>query len=134
MIYYEQEKNSFLCTLNIGTRLLRDLKMSEETWHGIPRSKIPWYPTINYEKCVSCGKCVEYCKLGTYAFEEKNGKNRPVVKNPNNCVVLCTGCDSICSAGAIKHPSKRQTKEIIKNLRKTHGLKALEEGNKGSSS
>ena len=67
--------------------------MSEEVWHGIPRSKIPWYPTIDYEKCVSCGKCVDYCKLGTYEFEQKDGKNRPVVKNPNNCVVLCTGCD-----------------------------------------
>ncbi|MGA2385621.1 MAG: ferredoxin family protein [Candidatus Bathyarchaeia archaeon] len=97
--------------------------MSEETWHGIPRSKIPWYPTINYKKCVSCGKCVDYCKLGTYEFEEKNGKKQPIVKNPNNCVVLCTGCDSICPSGAIKHPSKKQTQEIIKGLRKSYLLK-----------
>ena len=48
--------------------------MSEETWHGIPRNKIPWYPTIDYEKCISCGKCVDYCTLGTYEFEEKDGK------------------------------------------------------------
>ena len=98
-------------------------KMSEEVWHGIPRSKIPWYPTIDYEKCVSCGKCVDYCKLGTYEFEQKDGKNRPVVKNPNNCVVLCTGCDSICPSGAIKHQPKKQTREIIKDLRKTYPLK-----------
>ena len=49
-------------------------EMSEETWRGIPRSQIPWYPTIDYEKCVSCGKCVDYCTLGTYEFEEKDGK------------------------------------------------------------
>jgi len=49
--------------------------MSEETWHGIPRNKIPWYPTIDYEKCFGCGKCVEYCKLRTYVSEEKDGKN-----------------------------------------------------------
>jgi NAD-dependent dihydropyrimidine dehydrogenase PreA subunit len=97
--------------------------MSEETWHGIPRNKIPWYPTIDYQKCASCGKCVEYCKLGAYALEDKDGKNRPVVKNPNNCVVLCTGCDSICPVGAIKHPSERQTREIIKNLRKIYTFK-----------
>ena len=61
--------------------------MSEENWHGIPRNKIPWGPTINYEKCVACGKCVDYCKLGVYEFEEKQGKKVPVVRNPNNCVV-----------------------------------------------
>ena len=97
--------------------------MSEETWHGIPRNKIPWYPTIEYEKCLDCGKCVDYCKLGTYEFEEKGEKKRPVVKNPFNCAVLCTGCDSICSAGAIKHPSKKETREVIKSLRKTYGLR-----------
>ncbi len=102
--------------------------MAEETWHGIPRSKIPWYPTIDYEKCVNCGKCVDYCKLGTYEFEEKDGKKRSVVKNPNNCVVLCTGCDEICPARAIKHPSKKETRETIKNLRKTHLLRVQSRG------
>jgi NAD-dependent dihydropyrimidine dehydrogenase PreA subunit len=92
--------------------------MPEETWHGIPRNKIPWHPTIDYQKCVGCGKCVEYCTLETYKFEQKNGNRKPVVKNPNNCVVLCNGCDQICPTGAIKHPSKTQTREIIKNLRK----------------
>ena len=99
-----------------------DKKMSEETWHGIPRNEIPWYPTIDYEKCVSCGKCVEYCTLGTYEFEKKNGKKRTIVKNPNKCVVLCTGCDGICPTGAITHPSKKETSVIIRNLRKSHNL------------
>jgi NAD-dependent dihydropyrimidine dehydrogenase PreA subunit len=93
-------------------------KMPEETFHGVPRSKIPWYPTIDYEKCISCGKCVDYCKLGVYEFEEKQGKKRPAVKNPNSCVMLCTGCQEICPAGAIKHPSKTETREIIRKLRK----------------
>ena len=97
--------------------------MPEETFHGIPRSKIPWYPTIDYEKCANCGKCVDYCKLGVYEFEEKEGKKISVVKNSTNCVVLCTGCDGICPVGAIKHPSKKDTREIIKNLRKTHLLR-----------
>jgi ferredoxin len=97
--------------------------MSEETWHGIPRSKIPWYPTIDYEKCINCGKCVDYCKLGAYEFEKNNDKKISIVKNPNNCVVLCTGCDGICPSGAIKHPAKKETLEIIRNLRKTHVLR-----------
>ena len=96
-----------------------DCMSKEETYHGVPRSKIPWYPTINYEKCVSCGKCVDYCKLGVYEPETKDGKKKSVVKNPNNCVVFCNGCDSICPAGAIKHPSKVETREIIKKLKKS---------------
>jgi NAD-dependent dihydropyrimidine dehydrogenase PreA subunit len=93
-------------------------RMPEETYYGVPRSKIPWHPTIDYEKCISCGKCVDYCKLGVYEFEEKEGKNKPVVKNPNNCVVFCTGCEEQCPAGAIKFPSKKETREIIKKLQK----------------
>jgi NAD-dependent dihydropyrimidine dehydrogenase PreA subunit len=92
--------------------------MQQETYHGVPRSKIPWGPTIDYEKCVSCGKCVDYCKLDAYGFEEKGGKKRPVVKNFNNCVVFCTGCEEQCPVGAITHPSKEMTRKIIKKLQK----------------
>jgi len=92
--------------------------MSKKTWHGIPRNRIPWYPIIDYQKCVSCGRCVDYCKLGTFEIEERDGDTKCVVKNPNNCVVLCTGCDEICPAGAIKHQSKKETREIIRKLRK----------------
>jgi NAD-dependent dihydropyrimidine dehydrogenase PreA subunit len=92
--------------------------MSEEKWHGIPRSKIPWGPTIDYDKCVNCGKCVDYCTLGVFELEEKEGKKRSVVKNPNNCVVFCTGCQEQCPACAISHPSKAETRKIIQKLRK----------------
>ncbi len=102
------------------TNINKATNMAEETWHGIPRSKIPWYPIIDYEKCISCGKCVEYCKLGTYEFEANEGKKIPVVKNPDNCVVLCNGCDEICPAEAIKHPSKAETRQIIRKLRETN--------------
>jgi NAD-dependent dihydropyrimidine dehydrogenase PreA subunit len=92
--------------------------MRQETYHGVPRNKIPWGPTIDYEKCISCGKCVDYCKLGVFEFEEKEGKKRPVAKNFNNCVVFCTGCQEQCPAGAIAHPSKIETREIIRKLKK----------------
>jgi NAD-dependent dihydropyrimidine dehydrogenase PreA subunit len=92
--------------------------MTEETFHGVPRNKIPWGPTINYEKCVSCGKCVEYCHMGVFEFREKEGKKRSVVKNPNNCVVFCKGCQDICPVGAITHPSIKETRELIQKLRK----------------
>jgi NAD-dependent dihydropyrimidine dehydrogenase PreA subunit len=56
--------------------------MTEEMYKGVPRNKIPWYPIIDYEKCISCGKCVDYCKLGTYEIEKNQGNKRIVVKNP----------------------------------------------------
>ena len=93
-------------------------KMSEETWHGIPRTKILWHPTIDYKKCVSCEKCVDYCKLGAFSFEESGEKQRPVVKKPYNCVVLCEGCQDICPSGAIFHPSRKETVDIIRKLLK----------------
>ena len=102
--------------------------MSDEKWHGILRSEIPWYPMIDYGKCVNCGKWVEYCKLGTFAFEGENKQRRPAVKSPNNGVVLCAGCDSICPVGAITHQSRRETREIIKNLRKTAAVAVNKRG------
>ena len=93
--------------------------MSEEIWHGIPRSQIPWYPTTDYEKCITCGKCVDFCHMGVFAMEEKNGKKITSVKNPYGCVVTCTGCDPVCPTGAIKHPSKKEFREKLNDLRKS---------------
>jgi NAD-dependent dihydropyrimidine dehydrogenase PreA subunit len=91
----------------------------EETYHGVPRNKIPWGPTIDYDKCITCGKCVDYCHMKAFAFEETEGKKRTIVKNPNACVVFCRGCEDICPAGAITHPSEEKTREIIRKLQKT---------------
>ena len=56
--------------------------------------------------------------MGAFAFEEKEGKKRSVVKNPNSCVVFCRGCEDICPAGAITHPSEEETQKIIEKLKK----------------
>jgi NAD-dependent dihydropyrimidine dehydrogenase PreA subunit len=101
---------------------MEETKVSEETWHGIPRKEIPWYPKIDYEKCVTCGKCVDFCHMSVFATEEKEGRNRTIVKNPNGCVVTCTGCDSICPAGAISHPSEKEFRQSIRELRKRPDL------------
>jgi NAD-dependent dihydropyrimidine dehydrogenase PreA subunit len=89
--------------------------MSEETYEGIPREKIPWDPKINYEKCVSCGKCLDFCHMNAFKFEEKAGKKTTTV-NPNRCVVFCRGCEDICPEGAITHPSEGETQKIIQRL------------------
>jgi NAD-dependent dihydropyrimidine dehydrogenase PreA subunit len=91
--------------------------MTKHTYKGIPREKIPWYPSIDYNKCSSCGKCVDYCKLGVYIFDKKS--NRPTIVNPFNCVVLCKGCQDICPSNAISHPPRKTTVELIRKIRKT---------------
>jgi NAD-dependent dihydropyrimidine dehydrogenase PreA subunit len=93
-------------------------KVTQETYHGVPREKIPWGPTINYDKCISCGKCAQYCHMKVFTLQEKGGKQQAVVTNPKGCVVFCTGCESICPAGAITHPSKKETQQLIRQLQK----------------
>ncbi len=91
--------------------------MTEETYGGVPREKIPWEPKINCDKCISCGSCVEFCNNYVFAFKEKDGKRLSVVKNPNNCVVFCRGCEEICPTGAITHPSEEETQKVIDQLK-----------------
>ena len=91
--------------------------MPEETYEDIPRKEISWGPKINYNKCTSCGKCVEFCHQKAFDFEEKDGKKRSIVKHYNNCVVFCRGCEDICPAGAITHPSEEETQKVIDKLK-----------------
>jgi NAD-dependent dihydropyrimidine dehydrogenase PreA subunit len=93
----------------------------EENFEGIPRSQIPWHPIIDYEKCVSCGKCVDYCHMRVFDVEQKGGEKRTVVKNPDACVVFCRGCEDQCPANAITHPSEEKTQKIIEKLQKAKG-------------
>lgn len=95
--------------------------MPEKTYKGIPRSQIPWGPAIDYSKCISCNKCVDYCKLGVYEVQEKDGKQKPVVLDFDACVMFCKGCQDICPAGAISHPSRKETRDLILKLRKAKG-------------
>jgi len=92
--------------------------MAEESFHGVPRSKIPWGPKIDYKKCVGCGKCVDFCHVKAFESEEIEGKERTSVKKPNACIVFCRGCEDICPAGAITHPSAVETRKIIRKLQK----------------
>ncbi len=59
-----------------------------------------WYPIINYEKCTSCLSCHNFCTHKV--FEVKEGK--PFVKNPENCVEFCKGCQKgACNNNAITY-------------------------------
>ena len=97
------------------------LFMSEKRCLGVNRNQIPWYPIIDYDKCVAdCTKCVKFCGLGVFEFKGEEGKVcRSIVKNPYACTVLCDGCVRYCPANAISFPSREDTKKLIAKLRES---------------
>ena len=83
-------------------------KQISKSWNGIPRDKIKWHPTINEEKCIRCLQCVAFCKQGVYGVKD----DKPQVINPDNCVVGCTGCETICPTNAISHPPQEYLEKL----------------------
>lgn len=81
-------------------------------WRGIPREEIPWFPTIDSEKCIGCRECISICKNGVLAFDETNQKS--VVVNRYNCVVECRTCARLCPAEAISFPDEKEFNSFIK--------------------
>jgi NAD-dependent dihydropyrimidine dehydrogenase PreA subunit len=73
-----------------------------ETYQGIPRENIPWYPTVYEERCDGCKKCYDMCPQKVYSWDEKI--NKPKVINPFACVVGCSGCAEVCKLKAISFP------------------------------
>ena len=86
-------------------RTIKDLSQSD--WWGLPRREVPWYPRIDYEKCVGCGVCFMTCK-GRVVYDWDFEKMRPIVARPYNCMVGCSTCANLCPAGAISFPSKNE--------------------------
>jgi len=82
---------------------------------SIPREKIPWFPTVNYDLCAGCMQCVEFCHNGVYQWDEEEG--HPRVIEPFNCVLGCSACASLCPNEAISFPSKREIIELLRKLR-----------------
>lgn len=92
--------------------------MTEETYMGVPRSKINWCPIIDYNKCNLCEgdpQCLKFCPHDVYAIDEKTKKL--VIKKPENCVVFCRSCRKVCAPEALEFPSKPETLKKIKEIR-----------------
>ncbi len=79
-------------------------------WHGIPREKIPWYPTVIEEKCIGCKLCFVTCGRNVFNFDLE--RNKPVVENPYHCMVGCTTCATICPSSAIVFPQKKVIEQV----------------------
>jgi NAD-dependent dihydropyrimidine dehydrogenase PreA subunit len=87
-------------------------------WRNIPREKIPWFPTIDPEKCTGCRTCVEFCHNGVLEFDEQTNKAR--VRSPHNCVVECSTCGRLCPAEAIAFPDQKEFADALRRLLKEY--------------
>jgi len=101
--------------------------MTEETYMGVPRSKIPWCPIIHYEKCDLCNgdpQCLKFCPHGVYAVEGNPPKL--VVKKANNCVVFCRSCRKVCPTDALSFSQKSEVLALIQKLREERQTEVIE--------
>jgi len=84
------------------------------TWNGMPRERIPWYPTVDTAKCAGCRTCYEFCSHGVYGWDE--AADKPTVIEPLQCVVGCSSCSLKCEEGAIAFPPLTVLKDFAGGL------------------
>lgn len=89
---------------------------STTNWHGIPRKDIPWFPTINNDKCIGCQLC--YVSCGRLVFEYVEEKHKVKVERQYNCMVGCSTCSTVCPTEAITFPSK----DLIQKVEREHKI------------
>lgn len=92
----------------IGPLIKNPLSGNNSSWQPTHRESEKdwpaWYPAIDYQRCVSCGQCADFCLFGVY---ENNGGKVKVV-NPKGCKNNCPACARICPHTAIVFPKYEQ--------------------------
>jgi CDP-4-dehydro-6-deoxyglucose reductase len=91
-----------LCHENQVTETAMLISQFTKPWHGVPREKIHWNPSITEDACIGCGTCVTGCSRLVYRFDFEGKK--AVVEDPLNCMVGCTTCANTCPTHAITFP------------------------------
>jgi Pyruvate/2-oxoacid:ferredoxin oxidoreductase delta subunit len=61
----------------------------------------PWYPVVDYDKCVNCKQCHAFCLFGVYSLGEQGVV---AVTQPDHCKNNCPACARVCPKGAILFP------------------------------
>ena len=79
---------------------LRDAALAEINAFAVKVATDAWYPVLDYDKCIACGKCHDFCLFGVYAIEDSKVK----VAQPQNCKNNCPACSRVCPAEAVIFP------------------------------
>ena len=90
-------------------KFMRDINQRRE--FIVPREKIPWNPSVDSDKCNSCGVCIAFCPKNVF-IADKNLKAK--VCHPAECVFLCNGCESKCAQKAISFPVKTEFYQYVR--------------------
>ena len=86
----------------------------DETWHGIPRQDIPWFPTVDADACIGCSLCYTTCGRSVYEMRE----NKAVAAKAMSCMVGCSTCGTVCPVEAISFPDR----DMIWKLEREHKI------------
>lgn len=78
----------------------RDTALAEINTFTVKVATDAWYPILDYERCVDCGKCHDFCLFGVYSIEDGKVK----VAQPQNCKNNCPACSRVCPAEAVIFP------------------------------
>ena len=78
----------------------RDAALAEINAFTVKVATDAWYPILDYERCVDCGKCHDFCLFGVYSIEDGKVK----VAQPQNCKNNCPACSRVCPAEAVIFP------------------------------
>ena len=70
------------------------LPQTDENW-------TPWFPVIDYDRCINCKQCLNFCLFSTYTLSDDD---IVTVTNPANCKTNCPACAKICPESAIIFP------------------------------
>jgi NAD-dependent dihydropyrimidine dehydrogenase PreA subunit len=66
-----------------------------------PEGWVPWFPVIDYDRCVNCKQCMNFCLFGVY---ELSPDGQVKVGNPSGCKTNCPACARMCPQQAIIFP------------------------------
>jgi len=62
---------------------------------------VPWFPVIDYDRCINCRQCMNFCLFGVYGLSEEG---RVTVQKPSGCKTNCPACARMCPRKAIIFP------------------------------
>lgn len=69
----------------------------------------PWFPVIDYDRCVNCRQCLEFCLFGVYSIDESGSV---AVQKPSACKNNCPACARMCPHIAIMFPKINENSPI----------------------
>lgn len=100
--------------------------------HAVPSPDrwVPWFPAIDYDRCVNCRQCVSFCPFGVYTALP----NKVTVSSPRNCKDNCPACARVCPEQAIVFPKVADapingaevTEENVLAARRRHAAQAAD--------